>query len=257
MDLLNIVFVLLLFVLVLFTYCLENKTIMYFIMILLILLVVQKCVEKNKTERFKDAANNNAKNNANNNAKKNANNNAKNNANNNANNVLTDTTQQADMLLQAGQKEQELKSLQNQVTDLESDLSELREIMRKRSINSAIERNAKIDNFDLAKTQKDQDNTLDKLESELDVLLKIYRKETENHNKDKYSTLPIYSSCKAQEEGMQYLREYENTPPVVQMLEMEESMKNLGIDSKSAAELMYHMKNGKLSDSIDVNLNLD
>lgn len=254
MDLLHIVFVLLLFVLVLFTYCLENKTIMYFIMILLILLVVQKCVEKNKTERFKDGSNNKSDNKKNNNT---ANNNANNTANNNANNVLTDTTQQADMLLQAGQKEQEINSLQTQVKDLASDLSELREIMRKRSINSAIERNSKIDNFDLSKTQKDQDTTLDKLESELDVLIKIYHKETENHNKERYATLPIYSSCKAKEEGMQYLREYENTPPVVQMLEMEESMKNLGIDSKSAAELMYHMKNGKLSDSIDVNLNLD
>ena len=129
--------------------------------------------------------------------------------------------------------------------------------MRKRSINSAIERNAKIDNFDLSKTQKDQDNTLDKLESELDVLLKIYRKETENHNRERYHSLPIYSSCKAKEEGMQYLREYDNSPSMVKMLEMEESMKNLGIDSKSAAELMYHMKNGQDGDTIDVNLNLE
>ena len=146
MDLLNIVFVLLLFVLILFTSCLENKTVMYFIMILLILLVVQKCVEKNKTERFKDAS----KNNPDNNSKNNSNNNS----NNNANNVLVDTTQQADMLLQAGEQEQEFKSLQTQVKDLEGDLSELREIMRKRSINSAIERNAKIDNFDLTKGDK-------------------------------------------------------------------------------------------------------
>ena len=54
MDLSHIVFILLLLVLVLFTFCLEQKTIMYFIIILLVLLVVQKCVKENKQERFAD-----------------------------------------------------------------------------------------------------------------------------------------------------------------------------------------------------------
>ena len=249
MDLLHIVFVLLLFVLILFTSCLENKSIMYFIMILLIILVIQKCVEDNKTEKFYDmhqATNNKGSNNKGSN----------NQANNNSNTAYEDTSQYADMLMQAGSQENEINGLRKQVSGLEKDLSELREIMRKRSINSAIERNAKIDNFDLAKTQKDQDKTLDSLESELDVLLKLYKKETEVQQKDKYKSLPIYSSCKAKEEGMQYLREYDNNPSVVQMLEMEESMKNLGIDSKSAAELMYQMKNGKVDDDIDLNFNL-
>lgn len=247
MDLLHIVFILLLFVLILFTSCLENKTIMYFIMILLIILVVQKCVADNKRERFFDMhADKNNKNNKGNN----------NQANNNSLTSSEDTSQYADMLMEAGAQENELNKLRKQVGGLEKDLGSLREIMRKKSINSAIERNAKIDNFDLAKTQKDQDKTLDSLESELDVLLKLYKKETEVHQKEKYRTLPIYSSCKAKEEGMQYLREYDNNPSVVQMLEMEESMKNLGIDSKSAAELMYQMKNGKMNDDIDLNFNL-
>lgn len=229
MDLSHIVFILLLLVLILFTFCLEQKTVMYFIIILLILLVVQKCVRDNKAEKFVDHE---------------------------GKGETVDTSEAADKLMAAAGKDREINSLQKQVGGLEKDLRELRDIMRMKSLNTAIEKNAKSQDFDLAKTQEQQDSTLDALESELDVLLKLYRKETENEDKTKYHSLPIYSSCKAKEEGMQYLRDYENTESTVQMLENEELMKNLGIDSKSSGELMSQIKKGQASDDINFNINL-
>ena len=231
MDLSHIVFILLLLVLILFTFCLEQKTVMYFIIILLVLLVVQKCVRDNKAERFADHEGQ-------------------------GEGETVDTSEAADKLMAAAGKDREINSLQKQVGGLEKDLRELRDIMRMKSLNTAIEKNAKSQDFDLAKTQEQQDSTLDALESELDVLLKLYRKETEAEDKTKYHSLPIYSSCKAKEEGMQYLREYENNESTVQMLENEELMKNLGIDSKSSGELMAQIKKGQASDDINFNINL-
>ena len=233
MDLSHIVFLLLLLVLVLFTFCLEQKTIMYFIIILLILLVVQKCVKENKAERFADQV-----------------------GEDKGKGETIDTSEAADKLMAAAGKDREINGLQKQVGSLEKELRELRDIMRMKSLNTAIEKNAKSQNFDLSKSQEQQDATLDALESELDVLLKLYRKETENEDKTKYHSLPIYSSCKAKEEGMLYLRDYENTESTVQMLENEELMKNLGIDSKSSAALMSQIKKGEASDNINFNINL-
>ena len=230
MDLSNIILLLFLLVIILFTYCLEQKTTMYFIIILFILLVVDRIVKENKKERFANHNNNN---------------------NNN-----TDTSEAADKLMAAAGKDREVSNLQNQVSSLDKELQDLRDIVRLKSINSAIEKNAKSQDFDLGKSQKDQDGTLDALESELDVLLKLYRKETESEEKTKYHTLPIYSSCKAKEEGMAYLREYDNDESTVKILENEEMMKNLGIDSKSSAELMSQLKKGRASDNIDFNINL-
>ena len=233
MDLSNIILLLFLLVIILFTYCLEQKTTMYFIIILFILLVVDKIVKENKKERF-----------------------ANQNNNNDNENTHTDTSEAADKLMAAAGKDREVNNLQNQVSSLEKELQDLRDIVRLKSINSAIEKNAKSQDFDLGKSQKDQDTTLDALESELDVLLKLYRKETETEEKTKYHTLPIYSSCKAKEEGMAYLREYDNNESTVEMLENEEMMKNLGIDSKSSAELMSQLKKGQASDNINFNINL-
>ena len=234
MDLSNLIFLLFLLVLVLFTYCIEEKTIMYFIIILFILLVVQKIVRRNKAERFANHTDNE----------------------NNNDNGSVDTSEAADKLMAAAGKDREVSNLQNQVSTLEKELQDLRDIVRLKSINTAIEKNAKSKDFDLGKSQKEQDTTLDALESELDVLLKLYRKETESEDKTKYHSLPIYSSCKAKEEGMAYLREYNNDESTVEMLENEEMMKNLGIDSKSSAELMSQIKKGQGNDNINFNINL-
>lgn len=235
MDLSHIVFILLLLVLILFTFCLEQKTVMYFIIILLVLLVVQKCVKENKAERFVDHEGTDG---------------------NSGSGVTVDTSEAADKLMAAAGKDREINSLQKHVGGLEKEIRELRDIMRLKNLNTAIEKNAKSQDFDLAKSQQQQDNTLDALEGELDVLLKLYRKETETEDKTKYHSLPIYSSCKAKEEGMQYLRDYENNESTVQMLENEELMKNLGIDSKSSAQLMSQIKKGQASDNINFNINL-
>ena len=55
---------------------------------------------------------------------------------------------------------------------------------------------------------------------------------------------------------MPYLRDYNNDTETVNMLENEELMKNLGINSKSSAELMSQMNKGSLSDNINFNINL-
>ena len=135
---------------VLFTFCLEQKTIMYFIIILLVLLVVQKCVKENKAERFADHKGEEVE--------------------------TVDTSEAADKLMAAAGKDREINGLQKQVGSLEKELRELRDIMRMKSLNTAIEKNAKSQNFDLSKSQEQQDATLDALESELDVLLKYIEK---------------------------------------------------------------------------------
>ena len=229
MDLYYIILVLFMLVLILVTTLIEKKSVMYFIIILFLCLTLQRIVKHNQKQRetFTDSANNN-----------------------------TDTSAATDKLMAAAAKDREINSLQKQVSSVEKELSDLRNVVRLKSLNTAIEKNAKADNFDLAKSQSEQDATLDSLEKELDVLLKLYRKETEKDEIDKYHSLPIFSSCKAKEEGMQYLRDYNNDEQTVQLLENEELMKNLGIDSKSSAELLTQMKKGGGSDNINFNINL-
>jgi hypothetical protein len=226
MDLYYIILVLFLLVLILVTYCIEDKSVMYFIIIIFLALMLQNLVKEknNKAEKFTNQPNT--------------------------------AESGAEKLMEAAAKSKEIDSLNYKLEGLGKDIKDLREIVRLRSINTAIEKNAKAENFDLAKSQEQQDNTLDSLEKELDVLLKLYRRETENNDKTKYHSLPIYSSCKVKEEGMPYLRDYNNDSTTVSMLENEELMKNLGIDSKSSAELMTQLNKGSHSDNINFNINL-
>ena len=100
-----------------------------------------------------------------------------------------------------------------------------------------------------------QDHDLDKIESELDGLIKMYRNETEEQDKVKYDTLPVFSSCKLKEEGMAYLRDANEKQNYASELETEEMMKNLGVNSRTSAELLKQM-NKQQGDNINFNLNL-
>ena len=227
MDLYYIVLVLFLLVLILVTFCLENKTVMYFIIILFLCLLIHKIILRNK-ETFVDK----------------------------------DETQATDTIMSAVLKEREIDGLKNQVSNLEKDIKDLSEVLRLKTINMTIDKTGKAENFDLLASQKEQDHELQALENELDVLLKLYRKETELNDAKKYHSLPVFSSCRNVEEGLKYLREDNGVDTLdshlgkVAIAENQELMKNLGIDSKSSAELMTIMEKGTFNDNIDFNINL-
>lgn len=224
MDLYYIILVLFLLVLILITSTLEKKSVGYFIIIIFLALTLQKCLRDNKKKELFTSE--------------------------------TDTSEATDKLMEAAAKDKAINALHKHVEGLEKDIKDLTDIVRLKTINIAMEKNSKAENFDLTTSQKKQDGELASLEKELDVLLKLYRKETENNDKTKYHSLPIHSSCKTQEEGMQYIREYGNDNNSIQMLENAELMKNLGINSKSSSDLLTQMNKGGMSDNINFNINM-
>lgn len=172
------------------------------------------------------------------------------------------TNESEDTLMMSVMKDREMDNLKNQVSNIENDIKDLTDVIRLKTINMANEKNSEAADFDLLASQKKQDQELQSIENELDVLLKLYRKETELNDSNKYHSLPVFSSCKNQEEGLRYLREdnegtsYDNYLSEVQVAENQELMKNLGIDSKSSAELMTLMKKGNFNDNVDFHINL-
>ncbi len=168
---------------------------------------------------------------------------------------FVDTTDATDALAAAVAKDNQIVELQNQVKSLEKDIGDLTDVVRQRALNTALDDTSEARDFSLLEAQKKQDQDLDKLESELDVLLKLYRNETEEQDKVKYDTLPVFSSCKLKEEGMAYLRDANETQNYASQLETEEMMKNLGVNSRTSAELLGQM-NKQQGDNINFNLNL-
>ena len=168
---------------------------------------------------------------------------------------FVDTTEATDALAAAVAKDNQIVELQNQLKSLEKDIGDLTDVVRQRALNTALDDTSEARDFSLLESQKKQDQDLDKLESELDVLLKLYRKETEEQDKVKYDTLPVFSSCKLKEEGMAYLREANETQNYASQLETEEMIKNLGVNSRTSAELLGQM-NKQQGDNINFNLNL-
>ena len=86
----------------------------------------------------------------------------------------------------------------------------------------------------------------------------LYRKETEDLDKKKYNSLPVFSSCKVKNEGEFYKRNQNqlSTQEMIQKLENQEMLKNMGIDSESSNELLTTMQNGNMADNMNVNVNL-
>ena len=151
-----------------------------------------------------------------------------------------------------------MDNLKEKVGDLTTNLTDLTEIMKKQTLNKAMERGSEAKNFSLTESQKRQDLELDRIDKELDVLLKLYRKETEDLDKKKYNKLPVFSSCKVKNEGEFYKRDQNelSTQEMIQKLENQEMLKNMGIDSETSNDLLTTMQNGRMSDNMDVNVNL-
>ena len=222
MDLYYIILTLFLLVLILITCCLKQKSVMYFIIIIFLALVLNKCILDNKkVETFA-------------------------------------ATQAGDQLINAVRKDREIDALQNQVSNLQRDIKDLTDVVRVKTLNNQLEKNSKTDNYNLLESQKSQDRELGALEAELDVLLKLYRKEIDDNDKNKYKSIPIHSSCKVKDEGLQYVRDYDDeklTSNDIQTLENSELLKNAGIDSESATNLLSTLKQGSLDDKINMAFN--
>lgn len=212
-----------LLLLIYISYNIKDKGIIYFILILLIFITLKKCVDKNTLkEKFYNV--------------------------NTARVALSESVGNTN----------ELDSLKEKVGNLSTNLTDLTEVMKKQTLNKAMERGSEAKNFSLTESQKSQDLELDRLDKELDVLLKLYRKETDDLDKKKYNTLPVFSSCKVKNEGEFYKRSDNqlSTQEMIQKLENQEMLKNMGIDSESSNELLTTMQNGNMADNMDVNVNL-
>lgn len=230
---LTIVLLLLIYI----SYNIKNKGIIYFILILLIFITLKNCVDKNKKANT-------------------ISNIVKNVSKLQENFYNVNTAQEA--LRSSVTSTNELDSLKEKVGDITTNLTDLTEIMKQQTVNKAMERGSEAKNFSLTESQKRQDLELDTLDKELDVLLKLYRKETENIDKKKYNVLPVFSSCKVKNEGDLYKRDESplSTQDMIQKLENQEMLKNMGIDSESSNDLLNTMQNGNMADNMDVNINL-
>ena len=218
---LTIILLLLIYV----SYNVKDKGIIYFILILLIFITLKKCVETNKKETKENFYNVNS-----------------------ARTALSESVGNTN----------ELDNLKEKVGDLTTNLTDLTEIMKKQTINKAMERGSEAKNFSLTESQKRQDLELDRIDKELDVLLKLYRKETDDLDKKKYNSIPVFNSCKVKNEGEFYRRSDNelSTQEMIQKLEKQEMLKNMGIDSETSNQLLTTMKNGRMSDNMDINVNL-
>ena len=148
-------------------------------------------------------------------------------------------------------------ALKERVGGLETNIEDLKKIIRAQNLNKQMERGEDAKTFSMTESQKRQDSNLEGLEKEVDILLKLYKQESDNNDKDKYKTLPIYSSCKVRDQGKQYVRGKDNrtTQDLLRDLERTETLKNLGLNSETA-EHLHDLLDGENNQNVDVNFNL-
>ena len=149
------------------------------------------------------------------------------------------------------------EAMEERINNLETNIEDLKNIIRAQNLSREMNRGDEAKTYSLTESQKRQDSNLESLEKEVDILLKLYREENDNNDKDKYKTLPIYSSCKVRDQGKRYTRDYDNmsTQELINDLEKAEAVKNLGFNSDSAEQL-HSLLQSQDSQNIDVNFNL-
>ena len=129
-------------------------------------------------------------------------------------------------------------AMSGRINDLETTVADLKEVLKKQTIKNAMIRDGEAKTFSLEESQKKQDSNLESLENELDILLRLYKKENEVNDEVKYKSLPVFSSCKVNDMGEMYKKnvneEEERTQRIIETLEREELGKNLGIESEIA-----------------------
>ena len=158
-------------------------------------------------------------------------------------------------LEEAVEETRESEELKERVSGLETNIEDLKKIIRAQNLSRQMERGDEAKTFSMTESQKRQDSNLESLEKEVDILLKLYKKENEVNEQDKYKTLPIFSSCKVRDQGQKYMRDDRTTEQLVRDLEKTEMTKNLGLNSESAEQL-YNLIDSDNSEHIDVNFNL-
>lgn len=207
--------------LILVSYEIKNKNIVYFLCVLLLFLGLKKYFELNE-------------------------------------NFETPEEQEAIAKLEEAVKStSENEEMQERVNNLETNIEDLKNIIKAQNLSREMNRGDEAKTFSLTESQKRQDSNLESLEKEVDILLRLYRAENDNNDKDKYKTLPIYSSCKVRDQGKKYTRDYDNmsTQELINDLEKAEAVKNLGFNSDSAEQL-HSLLQSQDSQNIDVNFNL-
>ena len=204
----------------------KNKSVIYFLMIILVFL----CVKKMTMEQ---------------------------------NEYFENIEQIQNQLQNSVESEQNEMALKGRISDLETTVTDLKEVLKKQTIKNAMIRDGDAKTFSLEESQKKQDNSLESLENELDILLRLYKKENEVNDEVKYKSLPVFSSCKVNDMGEMYKKdedlEEERTQKIIDTLEKEELGKNLGIQSESSKDLLGLVNkqvNGNAG-NVDINFNLE
>ncbi len=204
----------------------QNKGIIYFLLIILIFLCVKKFLIKQ-------------------------------------NEYFTNADEVSKQLLDSVAGADDTTVLNNRINELENTVMDLREVLKKQTIKNSMMKDGEAKTFSLVESQRNQDNSLESLEKELDILLRLYKKENESDNETKYKSLPVFSSCKVNDLGEMYKKdmsaEKEKRNEIVEALEKEEMGKNLGIESETGRDLLSSVNkqlNGN-SGNVDININLD
>ena len=212
------IFVIALLILIYISTLIKNKGVIYFLSIIIIFLIINKCVE-DKKEYFS-------------------------------------VNKSIELLKRTANQSREINSLENQVENLDKELKDLVDVVKKQNIIQNMEKNMEASEFSLEKSQDKQDEELDRLDKELDILIKLYKKETEDTVKP--DSLPVYSSCKVKAEGELYKRPDKemSTQDMIKNLENQEMMKNLGITSESSQMLYNSVNDHKNGDNMHINFNL-
>ena len=221
MDLNIFILVICLLGLILISYQIKNKNIIYFLCVMLTFLALKRYFESR--EQFQS----------------------------------TQEKEAISSLEDAVNRTAETEELQERVGGLETNIEDLKKIMRAQNLSRQMERGDEAKTFSMTESQKRQDSNLESLETEIDILLKMYKEENMNNDKDKYKTLPIYSSCKVRDQGRKHVRTSDNrtTQDLMRDLEKADTLKNLGLNSESAEEL-HSLLQAEDSQNIDVNFNL-
>lgn len=213
------IFVIALLILIYVSTLIKDKTIIYFLSIILIFLVLNKCVE-DKKEYF-------------------------------------NVNRSIELLKKTSNQSREINKLDNEVEDLSKQLNDLVKVVQQQHLIANVDKNMEASEFSIEQSQKNQDEELKRLEIELDVLIKLYKQELEDTSQP--DSLPVYSSCKVKSEGEMYKRPEKemSTQEMMKSLENQELMKNLGITSESSQALYNSINNGNdVGDSMDINFNL-
>lgn len=211
----------LLLLIILITYYIKEKSIIYFIVILLILLILN-CILKKKKEFF-------------------------------------NVNETAELLRESAEKDNKMEKMNSKMAKLENNIGDLTDIVKQQRVKELYKKNSEAKDFDMTKSQEKQDNELDFLEREIDILTKMYKNEVDMLEGKNVSAIPVLSSCKVKNEGNLYKKGNGNesqTEDLIKKIENIERLKNNGVNSESSNNLYNLISKDKISDNMDINVNL-